>query len=289
VGITGAPNAGKSSLLNKLLGKERSIVSHKRKTTRDVLTALCTLAHCRCVLFDCAGLTPSLVARCSSHGSRATGDGPRDVLDELAQQAAIEALRNSTVVVFCVDISKADWSEDISIRELIYSSCVERDAYCVKENTQYAIRNTKLIPVATKCDLLSEQVLSNRLAELNELFDADFLAISVETGDSIKLLREKIDNKIIEITLGSLSRETQYAIRDTKYEIALTARHKQAVTEAIENVSESISELRAGNDEVAAMMLRAAYQAISGIESAAGGHVDEQILEQIFSRFCIGK
>ena len=289
VGITGAPNAGKSSLLNKLLGKERSIVSHKRKTTRDVLTALCTLAHCRCVLFDCAGLTPSLVARCSSHGSRATGHGPRDVLDELAQQAAIEALRNSAVVVFCVDISKADWSEDISIRELIYSSCVERDAYCVKENTQYAIRNTKLIPVATKCDLLSEQVLSNRLAELNELFDADFLAISVETGDSIKLLREKIDNKIIEITLGSLSRETQYAIRDTKYEIALTARHKQAVTEAIENVSESISELRAGNDEVAAMMLRAAYQAVSGIESAAGGHVDEQILEQIFSRFCIGK
>ena len=288
VGITGAPNAGKSSLLNKLLGKERSIVSHKRKTTRDVLTALCTLAHCRCVLFDCAGLTPSLVARCSSHGSRTTGHGPRDVLDELAQQAAIEALRNSAVVVFCVDISKDPrhktqdarrksqnfglWTEEIGLWSLVWS-----------------LGSVGLIPVATKCDLVSEAVLSNRLAELNELFDADFLAISVETGDSIKLLREKIDNKIIEITLGSLSRETQYAIRDTKYEIALTARHKQAVTEAIENVSESISELRAGNDEVAAMMLRAAYQAVSGIESAAGGHVDEQILEQIFSRFCIGK
>jgi len=287
VGIAGAPNAGKSSLLNKLLGKERSIVSHRRKTTRDVLTALCTLAHCRCVLFDCAGLVlcPDPIRDPTGKVSK----GADNVLDELAQQAAIEALRNSAVVVFCIDISKANWSEDISICELIYSSCVERDAYCVKENTQYAIRNTKLIPVATKCDLLSEQVLSNRLVELNELFDADFLAISVETGDSIKLLREKIDNKIIEITLGSLSRETQYAIRDTKYEIALTARHKQAVTEAIENVSESIGELRAGNDEVAAMMLRAAYQAVSGIESATGGHVDEQILEQIFSRFCIGK
>jgi tRNA U34 5-carboxymethylaminomethyl modifying GTPase MnmE/TrmE len=37
------------------------------------------------------------------------------------------------------------------------------------------------------------------------------------------------------------------------------------------------------------MTLRAAYQAVSGIESAAGGHIDEQILQQIFSRFCIGK
>jgi tRNA modification GTPase len=56
VGIAGAPNAGKSSLLNKLLGKERSIVSHRRKTTRDVLTAICVLEHCKCVVFDCAGL-----------------------------------------------------------------------------------------------------------------------------------------------------------------------------------------------------------------------------------------
>ncbi|MBA7643276.1 tRNA modification GTPase MnmE [subsurface metagenome] len=68
--------------------------------------------------------------------------------------------------------------------------------------------------------------------------------------------------------------------------VALTARHRQAVTEAIENVSESINELKAGNDEVTAMMLRAAYQAVSDIERE---HVDEKILENIFSRFCIGK
>jgi len=227
VGIAGAPNAGKSSLLNKLLGKERSIVSHKRKTTRDVLTAICTLAHCRCVLFDCAGLTPSLVARCSSHGSRATGDGPRDVLDELAQQAAIEALRNSAVVVFCVDISKDPrpktqdarcksqnfglWTEEIGLWSLVWN-----------------LGSVGLIPVATKCDLVSEQVLSNRLAELNELFGpapkstpanrfssmdnktehnkedfgAGFLVTSAETGNGLDLLREAIDKKIIEVEPG---------------------------------------------------------------------------------------
>jgi tRNA U34 5-carboxymethylaminomethyl modifying GTPase MnmE/TrmE len=70
---------------------------------------------------------------------------------------------------------------------------------------------------------------------------------------------------------------------------ALTARHRQAVTEAINHISESIDELKAGNDEVAALMLRAAYQAVSDIRQPIAAHIDEQILEQIFNRFCIGK
>ncbi|MBW7992306.1 MAG: GTP-binding protein [Planctomycetes bacterium] len=255
VGITGAPNAGKSSLLNKLLGKERSIVSHKRKTTRDVLSAAYSLSHCRCVLFDCAGLMIR----------------PEDVLDELAQLAAVEALRNSAVVVFCIDISKADFSEEVSIGELIEPQI--------------------LLPVATKCDLVSEKVLSSRLAELNELFGSELLAISSETGAGLEVLRETIDGKILEMEPGFATSKTAGTpfSEGVESSVALTARHKQAVTEAIENVGESIGELKAGNDEVAAMILRGAYQAVSGIESAAGGHIDEQILEQIFSRFCIGK
>jgi len=314
VGIAGAPNAGKSSLLNTLLGKERSIVSHKRKTTRDVLTAICTLAHCRCVLFDCAGLV-----LCPDPIRDPTGkvsNGADNVLDELAQQAAIEALRNSAVVVFCVDISKDPrpktqdarcksqdfglWAEEIGLWSLVWS-----------------LGSVGLIPVATKCDLVSEQVLSNRLAELNELFGpaakstpanrfssidnktehnkedfgAGFLVTSAETGAGLDLLRESIDKKIIEVEPGFKTSKSGASplFESTQSSVGLTARHQQAVTEAIENVSESIGELRAGNDEVTAMMLRAAYQAVSGIESATGGHVDEQILEQIFSSFCIGK
>jgi len=255
VGIAGAPNAGKSSLLNKLLGRERSIVSHRRKTTRDVLSAPYSLEHCKCVLFDCAGLMRQ----------------PEEVLDELAQQAAVEALRNSAIVVFCIDISKADFSEDISIRELIEPKI--------------------LIPVATKSDLVFEEALSGRLANLNELFGVELLVISSETGAGLEVLRETIDEKIIELERGfSMSKTAGTPLSESaQSSVALTARHKHAVTEAIENVGESIGELKAGNDEIAAMMLRAAYQSVSGIESAAAGHIDEQILEQIFSRFCIGK
>ena len=250
VGIAGAPNAGKSSLLNKLLGRERSIVSGRPRTTRDVLTALLRLEHCQCVIFDCAGLTFEM----------------NNILEELAQAAAIESLRNSSVVVFCVDISKANWSEDVELRKLIEPEI--------------------LIWVATKSDLLSEDVLAEYLAELGELFCADFIATSANTGAGIELLREAIDNKIIAGTAGSTKPQTPYAARDMQYEIALTARHRQAVTEAIENISDAAGQLKAGNDEVVAMLLRAGYQAVSNIEAE---HVDEQILDNIFKRFCIGK
>jgi tRNA modification GTPase len=252
VGIAGAPNAGKSSMLNKLLGQKRSIVSDERKTTRDVLTGLLTLTHCRCVLFDCAGLL--------SHK-------PDNVLDELTQEAAIGALRNSTVVMFCVDTAKEDWSEDIAIRELIEPK--------------------ELIPIATKSDLLSKKILANRLASLNKLFGTDFLATSVENGTGIEELRQTIDRKIIEL-FPPMPDGLSFS-EDSRDTIAITVRHRQAVTNAIENINEAVNELKAGNDEVAAMMVRAAYQAICDVQQPACGRLDDEILERIFSRFCIGK
>jgi len=218
------------------------------------------------VLFDCAGLTLSA----------------RNILDKLAQQAAIEALRNSSVVVFCIDISKTDYSEDIAIRKLIEGPR--------KAGTQPNPGVLRLIPVATKSDSLTENMLTDRLAELNELFDAEFIPTSAKTGRGVEKLRDAIDKKIIELALGPAesAESTKVPFSDTLQAggLALTARHKQAVTEAIDNISESISELKAGNDEVTAMLLRAAYQAISNIEQET---IDEQILEKIFSCFCIGK
>jgi tRNA U34 5-carboxymethylaminomethyl modifying GTPase MnmE/TrmE len=215
-----------------------------------------------------------------------------NILDELAQQAAIVALRNSSVVVFCVDVAKADFSEDSLIRELIEPQI--------------------LIPVATKSDLLPEEVLTKRLGELNELFSpapksstakrfseldtksshskpdfgAGFLPTSSKTGAGIKLLRETLDSKIVELSIGG-GRGKQVPERIST--VALTTRHKQAVTEAIENTSEAINELKVGNDEVAAMMLRAAYQGLGDIEQPGVWGIDKRILEKIFSRFCIGK
>jgi tRNA modification GTPase len=246
VGIAGAPNAGKSTLLNKLLGRQRSIVSHQRKTTRDVLTGEMTLSGCRCILFDCAGL----ITHCET------------ILDELAQQAAIEALRNALVVIFCVDSEKSDLSEDLAIRHLI--------------------RPGHLIAVATKADLLSEKEISERISKLESLFGCNFLLISAHTGAGLDKLKAKIAEQLI----------TGKSASADKYGIALTARHRQAVTAAIADLVQAVDELKAGNNELAAMMLRSAHNQLSNIKQqmvSLSNHVDEQLLDRIFSRFCIGK
>jgi tRNA modification GTPase len=239
VGIAGAPNAGKSTLLNKLLGRQRSIVSHKRKTTRDVLTGETIIGNCRCILFDCAGLLTKA----------------ETILDELAQQAAISALRNAVVVIFCVDSAKPDSSEDLEIHGLI--------------------KNQQLIPIATKTDLLSESEIVEKTSKLNSLFNSDFQPISSHTGFGLDKLKSEIAGRLITTTSCQ-----------NKEGIALTTRHRQAITSAIADLEKAVDELKADNDEVAAMMLRSAHNQLEFIERH---QIDEQLLDRIFSRFCIGK
>ena len=243
IGIAGAPNAGKSSLLNTLLGAERSIVSGAAKTTRDILSGILALKHCRCVLFDCAGLILQ----------------SNDIIDELAQQAAVEALSNSTAFIFCVDISKSDWNEDFAISKQINMS--------------------KAIAVATKCDLISKTQSSKRIAELKEISGLEFLPISILSGEGLQQLIKNIDERILQETKTGIYSEK---LADT---VTLTARHKQTVTNAISNLNEAVQQLQSGNNEIAAMMLRTTYKAISDIEQP----IDEQMLDLIFSQFCIGK
>ncbi len=250
VAIAGSPNAGKSSLLNAMLGEHRSIVSDRQKTTRDVLTGVITLGYGEIVLFDCAGLVTEA----------------ESILDQLAQRSAVEALGNSDLVIFCADISKDDWSQDKAIRKLI----APRDTAAV-------------IAVATKCDLLSKEDCLDGLERLKVLFGRTFLPTSAKTGAGLDGLKRKIDKKIIALTAGQIAK---VGSEPRQSSIALTARHRQMVTEAMENISASIAELRAGNDELAAMMLRSAYQGLCDIQRE---NIDEKILENIFSRFCIGK
>lgn len=243
VGLAGAPNAGKSSLLNALLGRDRSIVSRQPATTRDVLTGLLELARCDCALFDCAGLVPE--------------EGRMDVLDTLAREAAIEALNGAQLVLLCVDAGKSDYAGDIAVR-----GC---------------FGPRELIYVATKCDLLGAEQLNQKAARLNNMFGARFVSTSALTGDGLGDLRGLIDRAIVSARTGA---------PEAADRIAITERHRLVVSEAIKNLADAGHQINAGNDEVAAMLLRAAYGQLGGLERE---DVDEAVLDRIFSHFCIGK
>ena len=178
VGLAGTSNAGKSSLLNALLGQERSIVSDRRATTRDVLCGVLELEKCRCTLFDCAGL------------KRAETDS--GLLDELTAQAAAEAINAANMVLLCVDLAKTDYSEDVEISSTM----------CVGE----------LALVATKADLLNEHDLKLKSAQLTELFDSELVVTSTRSGRGIGSLRALIDRRIIRLTAGAAEAADRIAI-----------------------------------------------------------------------------
>jgi tRNA U34 5-carboxymethylaminomethyl modifying GTPase MnmE/TrmE len=91
------------------------------------------------------------------------------------------------------------------------------------------------------------------------------------------------------MTEGRLAPRGPSAFSNPKSEmsgVALTARHRQTVTEAIEQITQAMVEVNRGNEEIAVMMIRSACQALSQIEQQS---IDEQVLDRIFRRFCIGK
>lgn len=243
VGLAGAPNAGKSTLFNALVAQTRSIVSDRPGTTRDVLEAVLDLRHARTVLFDCAGL----VLR------------SQDILDQLAQQAAAQSLGRADLVVFCVDLSKARWQDDLAVRRQIAPRSV--------------------VSVATKADLVRPADLTERLDRLGRVFGQDFMPVSAKVGMNLDALKNRIERHLLSGSSGAGLSDSAQAY------VMLTARLRHGLGEAAGHLSQALEALGLGHDEVAAMMVRAAHQALSDTQRP----LDEEVLDALFSRFCIGK
>jgi len=242
VGIAGSTNAGKSSLLNALVGKKRSIVSAQKATTRDILTTQIKLPESDCVLFDCAGLSI---------------DHKVDILDDIAQQAAIEAVNNATLVIFCIAMDSDDLAQDLRLLPLITAK--------------------DILYVATKCDSLGERELGDKIKLLTKKLGESLLQTSSQNANGLDELRSAINEKIVdrESLLGDSER------------LAVNQRHKIAVSHSIECVEKAGKELSGESNELAAIYLRDAYETLADLDQEKS--VDEQMLDRIFSQFCIGK
>jgi tRNA modification GTPase len=122
--IVGRPNAGKSSLLNALLGRERAIVCPAPGTTRDTLEEACSLAGAPAVLIDTAGLREEAC----------------DPAEKAGMERARQALSSSDLALLVIDASRPVGPEDRAVHQDILSTA--------------ARQGSPVIPVLNKSDIL---------------------------------------------------------------------------------------------------------------------------------------
>jgi tRNA modification GTPase len=245
--LAGRPNAGKSSLMNRLTGLDRSIVSSMAGTTRDVLSAPLKLTSGEVLLQDAAGIFKS----------------PTDAIEFESVKAAKHAFEKADLACCVIDASIEPNPEDIQMFEN---------------------RKGPSLIVLNKSDLCDEGrlkwyidwILSRReKPATGKTIRDNVLSCSAETGEGLDELRCRIGVYVHgELAGGS--------------EAALNARHRHALKGASASLNRAalLAEKSQDANELIAMELRDALDKIGEI---SGQTLTEDILERIFSRFCIGK
>lgn len=225
IAILGAPNVGKSSLLNALARRDVAIVSSRAGTTRDVIEVHLDLGGYPVTLADTAGL--------------------REVDDEIEE----EGVRRSRARAEAADL-----------KIIMFDVCSQTDP----EPESLALLDDEALPVLNKIDL--------RPSEPVEFWDGFVpVPISVATGEGISELLASLEARVA----GLLEISPAPALTRT--------RHRTALIECAEALARS---LEADAPELTVEDLRLAARALGRIT----GRVDvEDILDVIFSDFCIGK
>ncbi|MBO5307834.1 MAG: tRNA uridine-5-carboxymethylaminomethyl(34) synthesis GTPase MnmE [Lentisphaeria bacterium] len=226
--LAGRPNAGKSSLLNALLGYDRAIVTDIAGTTRDTLEEQTSLRNIPVRITDTAGLRES-----------------DDLVEQLGVERSRRSIAASEITFYLLDASAPDLAAEVE----------------QMQNTPVPNR----IAVWNKCDLAVDR-------ELPELETS--VRISAKTGEGL----EELLDAFVTVLSGSDS------VAET--EVAVNARHRKELEKALAELPEAIERFEDGEYELASPHLRAAADAIGNI---TGETVSPDILDNIFSRFCIGK
>jgi tRNA modification GTPase len=223
VAIVGAPNVGKSTLLNRLAGEPLAIVTEVPGTTRDIIAAELTIQGVPVTLLDTAGL-------------RAT----RDPVEEIGVSRALEAAATADVLLEIRDLSRPGEAQDgLGLPP-----------------------DVKAIVVYNKMDLVE-----NRSAHIR-----NGVCISAKTGEGIEDLRKSI---LACSGWDHASEEVAFIARE---------RHLIALARAVEHIE--TASRHDGPPELVAEELRLASIELGKIR---GVLTADDLLGEIFSRFCIGK
>ena len=230
--IIGRPNVGKSSLFNRLVERERAIVTSTPGTTRDLVSETVAIGGIPIRLVDTAGI--------------------RDALDEaesIGIRKSMEALADADLVLVVLDASQPVTAKDTELMQIAES----RPA----------------IIVQNKCDLVGSPKPEVR-------GPAPHVRLSALTGEGIDDLREEI--------LRHIGGETGAQVEAG---FLTNIRHQGLV-------QDSLGALDAANEAVAfkvphEMLLLDLYSALRPLDAVTGATTTDDILNLIFSTFCIGK
>ncbi len=230
--IVGRPNAGKSSLLNQLLGHDRAIVSAIPGTTRDTIEETANIRGLPVVFIDTAGL--------------------RESQDEIEIEGIRRSRRSLEAADFILHVF--DQSEPLTDEDRTYLD---------------EFSGRKRILVRNKMDLPLRLELPGNVAD-------DVVSVCCLTGKGIEELKDAIRRLIWSGEIGS-----------EMFQVMINSRHQDALKRAREATLRTIEALSAGGTlELAAMDLRIAVNAVGEI---VGKTTTEDLLDMIFSQFCIGK
>ncbi len=161
VSIIGAPNVGKSTLLNTILGQKLAIVTPKPQTTRNQIRGIVTTDTHQMIFVDTPGLMD-----------------PKYRLQSEMVRTAYGALRDADVVLFVVDVAhRNDEIEDTIIERLPRAKVV------------------KTILVLNKVDIVDKRMLLPLFENFSAKFEFDdMMPISAKTGDGVQLLLEQVSS-----------------------------------------------------------------------------------------------
>lgn len=238
--ILGKPNAGKSSLLNKLLGEEKAIVTDVAGTTRDVLEQFINLDGIGIHIVDTAGIRDT-----------------EDIVEKIGVDRARDKARDADLIIYVVDSSQNLSEDDFKIMDMM--------------------SDKKSIILLNKSDLntvISMEYMEEVCKDFKE--DHVILNTSMTEESGLKELEETMKEMFIN---GKI---------DINEEVTITnLRHKEALTESKDSlmlVNKSL--LDEMPEDFYSIDLMNAYAALGRI---IGEEVGEDLVNEIFSKFCMGK
>lgn len=241
--IVGKPNAGKSSLLNILVGEERAIVTDIAGTTRDVLQESIRLHGIGLNIIDTAGIHKT-----------------EDVVEKIGVEKAKQYAADADLILYVVDASVALDESDREIISLIGD-----------KNTIVLMNKTDLTAVVEEQTLreLMEEMLPNH---------KQIIMIPTSTKENTGI--DVFENTIMEMFF-------QGELKNNNEIIITNMRHKEALQNAYDSLTMVQKSIEADMPEdFYSIDLMSAYSSLGFI---IGEEVDDDLVEEIFSKFCMGK